>query len=69
VLSAAVASDATKDREQHCEAYFYLGEYQIITGNPQEAKILFQHAVDTQLTSFIEYTAAQAELKRLPATD
>ena len=68
-MSAAVASDATKDREQHCEAYFYLGEYQIITGNPQEAKILFQHAVDTQLTSFIEYTAAQAELKRLPATD
>jgi hypothetical protein len=39
----------------------------LIKGKRIEAKQLFQKAIDTGVTSFIEYTAAQAELKRLSA--
>ena len=67
ILSAATDADTKKNREQHCEAYFYLGEDALIKGKRIEAKQLFQKAIDTGVTSFIEYTAAQAELKRLSA--
>jgi tetratricopeptide (TPR) repeat protein len=67
ILSAANNPDAKKNREQHCEAYFYLGEYALMKGNTAEAKRLFQQSVDTGVTSFIEYAYAQTELKRTPA--
>jgi lipoprotein NlpI len=69
VLSAAADSDAKKDQKQHCEAYFYLGEYALIGGKQAEAKRLFQKAIATGLTSSIEYIGAQQELKRMPASE
>jgi lipoprotein NlpI len=66
-LSAATNSDPKKDREQHCVAFFYLAEYALIKGKPDEAKRLFQKAIDTGVTYFAQYTGSQAELKRLPA--
>jgi len=68
LLSAAANPDAQKDREQHCEAYFYLGEQALIAGRRTEAKRLFQQSIDTGVTSFVEYAGAQSELKRLQAT-
>jgi lipoprotein NlpI len=68
LLSAASDPDAEKDRGQHCEAYFYLGEQALIAGRRTEAKRLFQQSIDTGVTSFVEYAGAQSELKRLQAT-
>lgn len=68
LLIAATDPDAEADRRQHCEAYFYLGEYALIGGNSVEAKRLFQQAIDTGQTTLAEYTGAQAELKRLSAS-
>jgi lipoprotein NlpI len=68
VLTAAVDSDAKKDQGRHCEAYFYLGEQALIAGKRVEAKGLFQQSLDTGLTTDSEYTGAQAELKRLQAS-
>jgi lipoprotein NlpI len=65
ILSAADNSDANKDREQHCETYFYLGERALIEGEGAEADRLFRQTIATGATSLVEYTGAQAELKRL----
>ena len=65
VLSAASDPDAKKDREQHCEAYFYLGENALVGGRRSEAKRLFQQSINTGVTSFAEYAGALAELKLL----
>ena len=67
-LTAATISDAKKNREQHCEAYFYLGEQALIAGRRIEARRLFQQSIDTGVTNFDEYDGAQTELKRLPPT-
>ena len=65
VLSAANDKDPKKDREQHCEAYFYLGEYALVSGKADEARRLFRQAIDTSVTNFVEYRGAQEELKRI----
>jgi tetratricopeptide (TPR) repeat protein len=65
LLSAAADTDHEKDRGQHCEAYFYLGEQALIQGRTDEANRLFRQSVDTGVSSFIEYTGAQVELNRL----
>jgi lipoprotein NlpI len=73
ILSAASDSDPKTDRAQQCRAYFYLGERALIEGKRIEAKRLFQLAIHTGITTtyeaaFYEYIGAQAELKRLPAS-
>ncbi len=65
ILSAAASMDTKKDREQHCEAYFYLGEYYLIAGHRSEAERSFQQSVDTGVSTFIEYAGAKNELKGL----
>ena len=69
VLIEASRSDAEKNRiQQHCQAYFYLGEYALIGGRSEEARHLFQQAIDTGETTLTEYDGAKAELKRLPVS-
>lgn len=69
VLIEASRSDTEKNRiQQHCQAYFYLGEYALIGGRSAEARRLFQQAIDTGETTLTEYDGAKAELKRLPAS-
>jgi lipoprotein NlpI len=50
---------------EKCEAAFYTGEWHLLRGNKAEAKPELQTAVDTCPKTFIEYTAAAAELTRL----
>jgi lipoprotein NlpI len=68
VVSAATNTDPKTDREQHCEAYFYLGEYALFHNEQAEAAQLFRSTIDTGVTVFLEYSAAQNELKRLSAS-
>ncbi|MFZ0959366.1 MAG: hypothetical protein WAO35_00560 [Terriglobia bacterium] len=68
VPAAAKTSDAKKDRERHCQAYFYLGQRALLQGKQNDAKRLFQQAVETRLTASEEYRGPQAELQRLSAS-
>lgn len=52
-------------RERLCEAYFYIGETHFMAGDKIAAATFFQKCVDQGITSFVEHTLAQAELKRL----
>jgi tetratricopeptide (TPR) repeat protein len=67
VLAAARGSDPTKQQEQLCEAYFYLGELALIAGEQDKARQFFRQTLDTQVTTFYEYAGAQQELKVLQA--
>lgn len=62
---AAAAKDAKTQREQLCEADFYVGAFQLLRGVRAEAKRLFQAAAGGCPPYFLEATAAKAELKRL----
>ncbi len=65
VLTAAADPDAKKQREQLCEAYFYVGEYLLLQDRWDEAATMFRSALDTSVTEFLEYTGAKAELDRI----
>jgi TolB-like protein len=47
---------------QRCEASFFLGEKDLITGNLAGAKKHFEEAIDTKATNYLEYDMSQAEL-------
>jgi lipoprotein NlpI len=67
LLAAAGAARDPKGRL--CEAYFYLGEAALLVNQPDEARKLFQAALDTGKTRFSEYAGATAELTHLKAGD
>jgi rhomboid protease GluP len=62
--SAATLAAAQKPPER-CEAQFYIGEWQLLQGDSAAAKQRFEEAVGSCPKSFVEYTGAQAELRRL----
>ena len=57
--------DEGSQREQLCEAYFYLGEYLLLRGQRNEAAGMFRKALATGAKDFVEYDAAKVELERL----
>ena len=57
--------DAESQNEQACEAYFYAGQYALLNGDKSAAIRLFRAAVDTGVTSFIEYEASRLALEKL----
>jgi lipoprotein NlpI len=65
VLAAARNGDTKTQRDQKCEADFYLGEHASLAGGKDEAKRLLQGALDSCDRHFIEYAGAKAELGRL----
>ena len=65
VLAAAEHPDSNERRGRLCEAYFYLGQHALLAGRRRDARRLFQAVIDTGLTGFVEYHAAQAELRRM----
>jgi hypothetical protein len=74
VLTAAASADPKTDREQRCEAYYYLGmAYLLKLGDVRaegqaaasKAREYLEQCVATGVTSFVEYRAARAELERM----
>jgi len=65
LLSAAKVADPKKQKDNVCEAYFYIGQQALLLGNRTEAIKLFRAAVENCEVTFIEYAGAQAELTRL----
>jgi lipoprotein NlpI len=66
VYREAASRDAQAATNQKCEADFYIGEWQLARKNEAAAKPLLQQAVSECPHNFVEYFAAQVELKRLP---
>jgi lipoprotein NlpI len=60
----AVLAAASKPYQQ-CQANFFIGEWHIIQNRPADAEPLLRKAAKTCRKTFLEYMAAQAELKRL----
>jgi lipoprotein NlpI len=67
LLAAADDPDATTRRGQVCEANFYIGELSLLKGSKDEATRLFRLAASDCPHGFIEWDAANAELKALGA--
>ena len=65
VLAAADDPDANTKRGQVCEANFYSGEAALQQGATKEAARLFRLAAVGCPKSFVEYSAANTELKAL----
>lgn len=51
--------------ERLCEMHFYIGMARLQAGDKSTARLRFQASVATNEKTFIEYTLAEAELKRL----
>ena len=63
--SPSATLDAAIKPDDRCEAQFYIGEWHVLKGNVDEAQTALKAAVETCPRTFIEYTSAVAELKRL----
>jgi lipoprotein NlpI len=64
-LLAAAHADPRKQVEQRCETYYYLGQWRVIRSEQEQAVINLRSAQSQCPTTFLEYTGATAELKRL----
>jgi lipoprotein NlpI len=65
VLSAARNRDIKKEKEQLCDAYFYLAERALITGNRDEALFLLRKSVEIADSDSVMSFSAIAELRYL----
>jgi lipoprotein NlpI len=65
VLGAANDPDTKKKEGEICEAQFYSGEWALRSGDKGEATRLFKLAANACPKDFLEWTAANAELKAL----
>jgi lipoprotein NlpI len=64
-IKAADSKDGKLDKEQHCEAYFYIGTMSLIEGKKEKARQCFQKCLETGVKQFFEYRSAEAELRML----
>jgi len=65
VLAAADDPDPVKKKGQVCEANFYAGELSLLKGTKDDAGRLFLFAVGNCPRTFLEWDAANDELKAL----
>ena len=66
-LEAANSTDPKTDKEQHCEAYFYIATIYLLSGDTRAAKSFFQQCIATDVKTFYEYRMAKVKLKELDA--
>lgn len=64
-FAAIVKDDTTRQRQQTCEANFYIGEWRLIHKSPDPAKLLIAEAARSCPKDFIEYVTAKIEMKHL----
>lgn len=65
VVAAATDADAGKQREQRCEANFYLAQWHLLRGDRDRAAPLLKEAQGGCPRDFLEHEGAVAELRRL----
>jgi lipoprotein NlpI len=64
-LAAANSKSEATDKNQHCEAWFYVGAKQLFGGNQSAAAEDFKKCLATNVKTYVEYTLAEIELKAL----
>jgi lipoprotein NlpI len=57
--------DERTSRGRKCEAYFYIAVRHLIEGRKEKTRDCLAKCLETGLSAFMEYKAAEAELKRL----
>jgi hypothetical protein len=65
LLKAAKHSVIEKEKEQLCEAYYYIGKINLLNGDAVKAKAFFEKCLETNVKTFWEYGFAKAELDRM----
>ena len=65
IQKAAVDLNVNRQRDQRCEANFYIAHWYVLRGDRDRAAQLFRDARAMCPSSFIEYEGAVAELRRL----
>ncbi len=65
VLAATRDTDARKQRENECVAFFFLGQERLVKGDREKAAEYFQKTLDTGITDYRQYAAAEEELRQL----
>jgi tetratricopeptide (TPR) repeat protein len=66
-LARAESEDPAETREQRTEAYFYIGQYNLLMGKKDEAAQAFRAALAQETDALVEYRGAQSALARLEA--
>ena len=66
-LSLAANGDPARVREFLCEAFYYAGMLRLLKGDAAGAQTLFEKCLTTEVSNFVEFDFASAELSRLRA--
>ncbi len=69
VLESARNGKRGERREREAEAYFYIGQYFLVSGDKKTAIAYFRKVIGTGVKRFYEYTGAEVELKRLAGAE
>lgn len=64
-LALAENPDPKRDNEMKCEAYYYIGELEMMDGNRDRAAELFKKCLECDILDFRETIAAKIRLKEL----
>jgi len=62
LMAAAVFPDAKKERDRHCDAWFYTGMKWLFAGDAASAEARFRKSLATEMKSNMNHLFAQAEL-------
>lgn len=65
LIDRAASEDKGIQRDQRCEAYFYIAQKHLAEGKREEARDYFEKVLDLKVSNFIEYHFAHLEMKRL----
>jgi len=65
VLAAATDPDPRMQRENRCEANFYIAQWHLLRGQQAQALPLLNNAASDCPKHIVEYEGAVAELRRL----
>ncbi|MFP4498018.1 MAG: hypothetical protein ACLFQV_07375 [Vulcanimicrobiota bacterium] len=65
LVQTAAKGEPKSKKYRDCEAYFYIGQYFLVTGNKEQARLAFNKCVETNAAGLLEYKTAKAELKNL----
>jgi tetratricopeptide (TPR) repeat protein len=65
LIDKAKAAHGQEEKEQLCEAYYYIGQQLLIEGKPKRAAEMFNKSIATEISNFIEYGGSKAELARM----
>jgi lipoprotein NlpI len=65
MLSSAWSFDRKTELLQRCEAYFFLGQYRLLNGDPEQARAAFEVSAATGMTHYVEYSYSKLELSRM----